>query len=304
MRRALRWIALTLVLTSLGPVQEAPFPDSLVKWVPDPAEPLFTGGGADAWDRKIRERGWILVDNGTYHLFYTGYNDDRSPDRLLGHATSPDGLRWTRDPRNPIHTGNWVEDLCIVRQGATYHMFAEGRGDIAHRLTSTDLIHWTECGDLDIRRTNGEPISEGPRGTPTVFIEGDLWHLLYERGDRGVWLATSRDGQHWTNVRDDPVLPMGPAAYDSEAVAVNQVIKRGADYYVFYHANGHRPWRDWTTCVARSRDLIHWEKYAGNPIVEDNRSSAILVDGGDGPHLFTMHPDVRRFSNPGPAAQR
>ena len=40
-------------------------------------------------------------------------------------------------------------------------------------------------------------------------------------------------------------------------------------YYSFYHANAQRPWTDWTTNVARSRDLVHWEKYPGNPIIKN-----------------------------------
>jgi sucrose-6-phosphate hydrolase SacC (GH32 family) len=293
---------LVLVPAWLAAPQAAPFPEALVSWAPDPAEPVFRGGGERDWDRKIRERGWILVEDGTYHLFYTGYNDDLSPDRLLGHATSKDGIHWQRDPANPIYRDGWVEDMCVVRHNGRYIMFAEGRDDIAHRLTSDDLIHWTERGPLDIRTKAGEPIAPGPRGTPFVLIEGDRWFLLYERGDRGVWLASSPDGEVWTNVRDDPVLPMGPDRYDSQAVAVNQVVKRDDGfYYALYHANAHRPWRDWTTCIARSRDLIHWEKFAGNPILDDNLSSAILVDDPGGPHLYTMHPEVRRFSPRRPA---
>ena len=70
---------------------------------------------------------------------------------------------------------------------------------------------------------------------------------------------------------------MGPEPYDQAAVAINQVVKRDGFYYAFYHANAQRPWKDWTTCVARSRDLVHWEKYPGNPIIQNNCSSAILV---------------------------
>ena len=55
--------------------------------------------------------------------------------------------------------------------------------------------------------------------------------------------------------------------------------------------------------MARSKDLIHWEKYAGNPIVGGNCSSGILVDGPGGTRLFTMHPEVRVFENPGAAAK-
>src|SRR4051794_22779121 len=74
------------------------FPKSIVSWEPSPANPVFKGEGGSAWDKKIRERGWVALDGKTYHLWYTGYNEDLSPLRKLGHATSPDGVRWTRDP--------------------------------------------------------------------------------------------------------------------------------------------------------------------------------------------------------------
>ncbi len=99
----------------------------------------------------------------------------------------------------------------------------------------------------------------------------------------------------WTNVQDEPVLACGPEAYDRAAVAMNQVIKRDGVYYAFYHANSRYPWADWTTDIARSRDLIHWEKYPGNPIVTGNCSSAVLVSTETGDRLYTMHPDVKVF---------
>ena len=146
---------------------------------------------------------------------------------------------------------------------------------------------WTDQGSLDIRKTDGSPISPGPYGTPTAWFEDGTWYLFYERGDQGVWLATSKDRKVWTNVQDDPVIAMGPEPYDQAAVAVNQIVKRDGFYYAFYHANAQRPWKDWTTCVARSRDLVHWEKYPGNPIIGNNCSSAILVrtpQGGSALH--------------------
>lgn len=293
------WTALSLFLSlptvpAVGQAVE-PFPSELVRWTAAAPGPVFTGAGDDAWDRKIRERGWILVEDGVYHLWYTGYNDERSPKRFLGHATSPDGATWTRDPANPLVTDSWVEDMCVVKHAGKYWMFAEGKDDVAHLLTSDDGKQWTERGPLDIRKTHGEPISAGPRGTPTAWVEGDAWFLLYERGDQAVWLATSPDAIHWTNVQDDPVIRCGPDAYDSTAVAVNQVFRRDGYYYAIYHANSHRPWKDWTTCIARSRDRIHWEKYPGNPIVANNCSSGILVDGPRGVRLYTMHPEVRVF---------
>jgi hypothetical protein len=278
---------------------EEPFPAELTHWVPAREQPVFAGAGDDSWDQKIRERGWIGLEDGTWHLWYTGYNPDRSPRKLLGHATSPDGFTWTRDPANPLLDSSWVEDMCVLHegQGQGYFMVAEGENDIAHWLTSTDGRHWVEHGPLDVRKKDGTPIAPGPYGTPTLWVEGGTTYLFYERGDQGVWLATSTDRKTWTNMQDDPALPLGPQAYDRAAVAMNQVFKRDGWYYAVYHANSERPWKDWTTCLARSRDLVHWEKYPGNPIVEHNQSSGIVVDpDGDGPippRLYTMHPEVR-----------
>jgi beta-1,2-mannobiose phosphorylase / 1,2-beta-oligomannan phosphorylase len=277
--------------------QQAPPSWPFVAWTPIPENPVFAGTSRDTWDRKIRERGYILVgDDGTYHLWYTGYAVDKAPTMSLGHATSKDGVHWTRDPANPIFKESWTEDVCVVRHDGAFFMFAEGKNDIAHLLTSNDGLKWTEHGSLDIRKTDGTPIGPGPYGTPTAWFENGVWYLFYERGDQGVWLATSKDLKVWTNLKDDPVIGLGPSPYDQTAVAMNQIVKRDGFYYALYHANAQRPWKDWTTCLARSRDLIHWDKYPGNPIIGNNCSSAILVKTPQGEdRLYTMHPDVKVF---------
>ncbi|MCU0250896.1 MAG: hypothetical protein MUE61_11840 [Vicinamibacterales bacterium] len=154
------------------------FPRELVSFGPPSAAPLLAGTGGDTWDRKMRERGWVMREGDGWHLWYTGYNDARSDSRFLGYATSPDGLAWTRWPGNPLTTEGWVEDMSVVKQGGTYYMFAEGRDDIAHLLTSTDRVHWKEQGSLDIRQVDGRPISAGPRGTPAVWLENGTWWLF------------------------------------------------------------------------------------------------------------------------------
>ncbi|MEN9666507.1 MAG: hypothetical protein RLZZ326_2870, partial [Planctomycetota bacterium] len=168
------------------------FPTELVDFGPASSVPLFAGGGDGAWDKNIRERGWIRREGpDRWRLWYTGYNDDQSPLRLLGHATSPDGLNWTRDPAGPLVQGDWIEDMCVVRDAGRLVMFAEGEGDIAHLLVSSDGLAWEERGPLDIRLTTGAPIPEGPRGTPAVWHEKGTWWLFYERADQGIWVATS-----------------------------------------------------------------------------------------------------------------
>ena len=272
------------------------FPSELIDFVPYEKNPVFAGTGEDTWDRKIRERGYILREGDTWHLWYTGYRGSRQDTKYLGYAMSRDGLDWIRHPDNPVFDRLWTEDMHVVKHGDTYYMVAEGRRDVAHLLTSTDRVRWKPQGRLDVRRTDGRPLSPGPYGTPTLWIEGDDWYLLYERGDRGVWLARSRDRKVWTNVQDDPVIALGPAAYDKHAVALNQVIKYKDCYYAVYHANADKQWKGpWTTCLAASRDLIHWTKYPANPVIRKNFSSGHFVHDGRQYRLYTSHPDVRVF---------
>lgn len=272
------------------------FPPEMVNFVPYENNPVFAGTGTDTWDKNIRERGYIIRESDAYHLWYTGYNKAQSETLHLGYATSQDGLNWTRYPGNPIFTESWVEDMCVIKHGDVYYMFAEGLNDIAHMLTFNDRIHWEEHGSLNIRYTNGEPLSPGPYGTPAVWIEGGTWFLFYERNDNGIWLAASKDLKVWTNVQDDPVISKGPENYDKEAVALNQIIKYRSRYYCVYHACGKKPWSDWTTNIAVSNDLIHWKKYPKNPIVRGgDKSSGILVYDGIQYRLYTMHPAVCVF---------
>ena len=77
-------------------VKGDPFPKEMVEFVPYENNPVFTGTGQDTWDRTIRERGFILNENGTYKLWYTGYNGPDTVTKYLGYATSPDGINWTR----------------------------------------------------------------------------------------------------------------------------------------------------------------------------------------------------------------
>jgi len=276
---------------------EAPAPDAypseIINFVELPDNPVFSGTGENTWDREIRERGYILKEEDGYHMWFTGYNPDNKPLLLkLGYAFSEDGFSWTRHPENPIFDESWVEDMMVIKHGEVYYMFAEGQGDVAKMLTSTDRIHWENQGNLNVRQTNGSPISEGPYGTPTVWLEDDLWYLFYERNDLGIWLATSTDMKTWTNVQDDPVIRMGPESYDKFGVALNQILHYKGKYYGYYHGTAFEDWSEWTMNVAISDDLVSWEKYAQNPILEDNKSSGITVHDGEKFRFYTMHPEV------------
>jgi hypothetical protein len=269
----------------------------MVQFTPFDANPVFTGTEAQTWDNKIRERGFIMLEEGIYKMWYTGYRGEDPDPKYLGYATSSDGISWERYSEEPIFSEKWTEDMFVTRHGDTYYMVAEGENDIAHLLTSPDGISWQEQGDLVILDSTGNPIIP-PYGTPVLWIENEKWFLFYERNDNGIWLATSEDLITWRNVRDDAVIQKGPEAYDEGAVAANQVIKDKGIYYLYYHGSSNPDWANpdsnalWTSNVATSTDLIHWVKYSRNPVVEGDHSSPILLFDGEKHRLYTMHDKV------------
>jgi beta-1,2-mannobiose phosphorylase / 1,2-beta-oligomannan phosphorylase len=286
-------LALLLVLNTALSAEE--FPLALTRFEPGPINPVFTAEGPGHWDVKMRERGWILREGEIYQLWFTGYDGSKEGIKRLGYATSADGIHWTRYPHNPIYGEHWVEDMMVVKQGNMYYMFSEGLDDHAQLLTSPDKIHWKWIGFLDIRMADGRPIEKGPYGTPTAWFENGRWHLFYERGDRAVWLAQSKDLKVFTNVQDEPVLVPGPEEYDRKLIALNQIIKHNGRYYACYHGS---PWGakpvNWSSNLATSTDLIHWKKFPGNPLrpLSENKSSNLLIDDGKQFRLYTMHDSV------------
>jgi beta-1,2-mannobiose phosphorylase / 1,2-beta-oligomannan phosphorylase len=268
------------------------FPPELVNFASYKGNPVFSGGDSSAWDEEIRERGFILKEDDGYHMWYTGHKKDNYDGLFVGYASSPDGINWTRYAHNPIFRDSWTEDMMVVKSDSLYTMFAEGRGDTAHMLTSTDKINWKDHGPLQIVYTNGQPLSPGPYGTPTVWVEDSTWYLFYERNDSAIWLASSKDRKLWTNVQDEPVLNKGPESYDKYGVALNQVVKHNGMYYGYYHGTALKDWSEWSTNIAVSRDMRNWTKYTANPIMKENKSSGILVNDGALYLLYTMHPEV------------
>jgi beta-1,2-mannobiose phosphorylase / 1,2-beta-oligomannan phosphorylase len=268
------------------------FPVEITEFTAWKNNPVFTGTDTNTWDQKIRERGYILPEDGTYYMWYTGYKNEKGAEMHLGLATSADGLTWTKYKDNPIFKSGWVEDMSVIKHDDTYYMFAEGRGDTAHMLTSTDRIHWVEKGPLNMRYSDGKPLCKGAYGTPAIWYEDSIWYLFYEREDLGIWLAVSTDLNIWTNKQDEPVIKMGPELYDQFGVAMDQIIKYKGRYYGYYHATEYKDWHEWTSCVATSDDLIHWEKYYKNPVMRENKSSPVMVFDGNKYLLFTMHPEV------------
>lgn len=73
-----------------------------ISWTRNPSVAVLEKGVGVAWDNKSVETPSVVKFNGVYHMFYTGYQVNTPTDFKIGHATSSDGITWTKNSSNPI----------------------------------------------------------------------------------------------------------------------------------------------------------------------------------------------------------
>lgn len=86
------------------------FSDDGIFWTRFGTQPVLIPSGqiATDWDATHLYRPSVFVAQGVYHMFYSGSNQFVDPLTTvvyahgIGHASSPDGINWTKDGDNPI----------------------------------------------------------------------------------------------------------------------------------------------------------------------------------------------------------
>jgi hypothetical protein len=162
-----------------------------------PREPCLVGDG------------FVAPSEGTYHMWYifgTGwrrYTPESEPDRTykIGHATSPDGIAWTKEEGRQIITDVLGDDECqalptVIAIDGRYHMFFCYRHSFDFRTTrqrgyrighawSDDLQDWTRDDTI-------LPLDPTPGGWdsemlcyPNVFECDGRVYILYNGNEFG-----------------------------------------------------------------------------------------------------------------------
>ena len=164
----------------------------------------------------------VVYRNGAYQMLYRA--DGGGPDQI-GHATSTDGLHFTRDAANPVIQDNvlpyesgGVTDPRLYELNGTYYSFvaaydwSNSPPQTIMETTSTDLVHWTTA--VPIVHTNYDPavVTDG-NDTPVLMNTqyGPRYVMYYGDGDpaKGRFIAYSTDMKTWTNnTADRHALPL------------------------------------------------------------------------------------------------
>ncbi|MDM4763670.1 glycoside hydrolase family 32 protein [Galbitalea sp. SE-J8] len=190
-------------------------------------------GGEDDEDFNAYTGSIVTDPTGLQHVYYTGQNPrrlgaDGRPLQLVCHATSLDGVAWTKHPEDTVgasagyETGDWRDPFVFFDEGvglwrmlvaARHEHGPERRRGVIAQLTSTDLVTWSPAGPF------WDPRRYITHECPDVFQWGEWWYLVYSEFSEGFTtryrMARSPEGP-WRVPERDSVD--GRAFYASKSV--------------------------------------------------------------------------------------
>lgn len=239
------------ILDGITQIGYATSPDG-IDWDVHP-QPVMKAGPAGSWDALNTETPVVIKNSdGIYEMWYAGTGAEPGEPvawnmlHKIGHATSPDGIVWTKDPTPAL---DMTRDTPVSL------------------LTSDDLKIWNVLGVAD----------------PTVLKEGDtykMWHTGAGLKDgkmiQQIGYSTSKDGINWEQYKKNPVLPLGKkGSWDSFSVAQPSVFHDGKRYVMLYTGTD-KEFGDESSGdigVAFSEDGVNWERY-DKAILKKGKSAA------------------------------
>lgn len=220
---------------------------------------LVGGEGPEAKGLAAPE---AIVLEGRVHLFYQTYGN--GPKDAICHAVSDDGVKFERDPSNPIFrpTGDWTVGRAIDAEVFPF------RGKLLLYFATRDPAMKTQMlgvaeADLESDFSRGEwtQLGDGPILKPELPWErkcieaasvcehsGRLYMFYagaYNNQPQQIGCAASRDGVHWTRLSDEPLLPCGAAGeWNASESGHPGVFFDGPRGYLFFQGNndGGKTW--------------------------------------------------------------
>jgi len=216
-----------------------------------------------------------IVIRGKVHLFYQTYGNGRRD--AINHAVSADGLRFDRDPGNPVFrptdaawsAGRAIDAEAFVHGDKLLLYYATRDPDMKVQkigVAQAPLTSSFGAGDW----TNLS--KDGPALTPTldwerncveapsiVRHEGKLYMFYaggYNNEPQQIGVAVSDDGQSWKRLSDLPLLPNGPAgSWNASESGHPGVFQDGKRTVLFFQGNPDKG-KTWTLAATE----IGWGK--------------------------------------------
>ncbi len=177
---------------------------------------------------------------------------------------------WVKYADNPVLGGQYGTcfDISVLRESGIFRMWVSWRPKQSVAITeSKDGIHWSPPEIvLGPRPESGW---ETDMNRPVVVHRADGYHMWYTGQANGmsrIGYATSADGRAWVRQSLKPVLEP-TATWEGVAVMCPHVIWDGASRIWKMWYSGGQQYEPNAIGYATSKDGLHWEKSAANPVL-------------------------------------
>ena len=181
---------------------------------------------------------FVLKEGSIYKCWYTGWNGEIQHEGgglsnkinfRIGHATSSDGLNWTK-ANGSAGAGSvlglgakgetdefGVDDPYIIKEQGTFRMWYvgyDGKSRRIHYAISDDGISWTKKGVVMNQGSPGQPDELG-RQSPVIIKRSGQYELWYQGKSASspiyhVMRAVSTDGKNWKKASEVVLHPVAP----------------------------------------------------------------------------------------------
>jgi predicted GH43/DUF377 family glycosyl hydrolase len=212
--------------------------------------------------------GTLHKPGGLWHMAFCG---NRADDVEL--ATSPDGLRWTKDSRSPIFRRAYSPNLLRVgNEFRMYYIHKPGLGGGDRRPWEIHLAIGPDLFSLRPHSANpvltiSQPWERGALFYPYVIREDNRWVLLYAAywnrdpaariNYTAIGIASGPDGLRWTKSDANPILtPIPGSAYESAYNSSQSVIRDGGHYKLYYATRIDTDHKYYAICLARKQGKL------------------------------------------------
>ena len=141
-------------------------------------------GPPGSWDDTWLQPATVLVEDGTYRMWFHGRAEDYYSGQI-GYAESSDGINWTKWPDPVLEPADYPGSVeasflypSVVFDGTTYHMWyvndPVNMNIDVHYAYSSDGIEWTKHRGNPVHELADETIF-----TVSVLPDGDTWQMWY-----------------------------------------------------------------------------------------------------------------------------
>lgn len=265
----------------------------------------------------------VLENKGTYYMFYTGKSLKKGIAHHMLLAKSLDLKHWNKYKDEIIKAGEatfWDSDFLahayVFADDNKFEMLYDGSrlNDWLEEIglaESSDLIHWKKYKKNPILKVGKNWWEKRHVSRCCIYKENGIYYLYYAGHDgerERIGIARGKSLTFLKRISKDPVLDLGKKGdWDGHSISDPRVFKLGNKYLMFYSGIDSKSIE--RMGMALSVDLIHWEKYDKNPILDVSKNSwdsisasrADIKKFGDRFYIFYSGRKNRFFYNIGMA---